>query len=174
MKETAFFTTILTLASFASGLDLSCKKSEMKILIFSKTAGYRHESIVAGRQALLKLAPEKGFRADTTENAENFNEAFLKDYDAIVFLCTTGEVLNESQQEAMRGFIQAGGGFVGIHSAADTEYDWAWYGQLVGAYFNGHPGNPNVREAVMTVTDQKHEATKMLPTIWKCKKIFSE
>ena len=83
---------------------------------------------------------DNGFEVDTTENANNFNEANLKKYSVVVFNSTTGNVLSEPQQIAFERYIQAGGAFLGIHAAADTEYDWAWYGKLVGGYFNGHPG----------------------------------
>ena len=154
-------------AGLAAIFALSCSKPNLRILVFSKTASYRHQSIVAGKGALFQLARQRGFEVDTTENADAFSAQTLRHYDALVFLCTSGEVLNDAQQEAMRGFIQAGGGFVGIHSAADTEYEWEWYGKLVGAYFNGHPNNPNVREAVMTVTEKQHAATAHLPATWK-------
>ena len=167
MTKTAPVTAFAALAVIAAGLIISCAKSEMRILVFSKTAGYRHQSIVAGKQALFKLARERGFEVDTTENSDDFNEQTLQKYDALMFLCTSGEVLNEAQQEAMRRFIQNGGGFIGIHSAADTEYEWEWYGRLVGAYFNAHPNDPNVREGAMAIVDPQHEATQKLPSTWK-------
>ncbi len=140
---------------------------DFNVLVFSKTEGYRHASIADGKRALLQLGQERGFRADTTEDAAAFTEANLKNYHVVVFLNTTGDVLDEAQQLAFTRFIQAGGGFVGIHAAADTEYDWPWYGRLVGAYFDGHPSNPNVREGALTVTDAGHRATKNLPARWQ-------
>jgi len=117
----------------------SCKQEAPRVLVFSKTKGYRHESIEVGKAALLKMGAEKGFAVDTTEVSEDFNEENLKKYRAIVFLSTTMDVLDAMQQNAFKRFIQGGGGFVGIHAAADTEYDWWWYGKLVGAYFKSHP-----------------------------------
>ncbi len=117
----------------------SCKEDKPRILVFSKTAGYRHASIAKGKESLLKLGAEKGFDVDTTELAEAFNEENLKKYKAVVFLSTTGDVFTHAQQNDFMRFIQAGGGFVGIHAATDTEYDWYWYGKLVGAYFKSHP-----------------------------------
>jgi cytochrome c len=117
----------------------SCKEEKPRVLVFSKTKGYRHASIKAGKAALLKLAQEKNFDIDTTEVSEDFNEANLQKYRAVIFLSTTGDVLNDAQQNSFKRFIQAGGGYVGIHAAADTEYDWWWYGKLVGAYFKSHP-----------------------------------
>jgi cytochrome c len=117
----------------------SCKEETPRVLVFSKTKGYRHESITAGKGALQKLAAEKGFAVDTTEVSDDFNDENLKKYQAVVFLSTTGDVFNEAQQNSFKRFIQSGGGYVGIHAAADTEYDWWWYGKLVGAYFKSHP-----------------------------------
>lgn len=104
-----------------------------RVLVFSRTKGFRHASIPAGKRAIMKLGQENGFAVDTTEDAGQFNEANLKRYGAVIWLSTTGNVLDEVQQAAFERYIQAGGGFVGIHAAADTEYDWPWYNQLVGS-----------------------------------------
>lgn len=104
---------------------------------------------------------------DTTENAANFNEENLRRYQAVVFLNTTGDVLNQEQQNDFERFIQAGGGFVGIHAATDTEYDWPWYGKLVGGYFTSHPNNPNVREGEFFTVDHNHPASDSLPDRFK-------
>jgi cytochrome c len=117
----------------------ACTDNKPRILVFSKTAGYRHASIEDGKQALIKMGVANGFVVDTSENANDFQEFNLKKYRAVVFLSTTGDVLTQSQQTDLQRFIQAGGGFVGIHAAADTEYDWPWYGMLVGGYFKSHP-----------------------------------
>jgi cytochrome c len=119
----------------------SCKKetTEQRVLVFSKTNGFRHESIGPGKLALMELGRQHNFVVDTTEDASHFNEDNLKRYKAVVFLNTTQNVLNELQQADFKRFIEAGGGFVGIHAAADTEYEWHWYGKLVGAYFKSHP-----------------------------------
>src|SRR5690606_18172627 len=114
-----------------------------KVLVFSKTAGFVHASIPAGIAAIQKLGGENGFVVDTTSNSELFTEENLKQYSAIIFLSTTGNVLDHYQEAAFERYIQAGGGFVGIHAATDTEYDWGWYNKLVGAYFLSHPmGTP--------------------------------
>ncbi len=139
---------------------------EIRILVFSKTAGYRHESISYGVQALRQLATKYGVHVDATEDAAVFDPSNLTKYDAIVFLSTTGDVLDDNQQQAFTEFIRAGGGFVGIHSASDKEYDWPWYGRLVGGYFNGHPSNPNVREGTILVVESSHPATTTLPSPW--------
>ena len=94
-------------------------QAQNKVLVFSKTAGFRHGSIPAGKLALIQLGKENGFTVDTTENAEVFNENNLKQYSAVVFLSATGDVLNHYQQAAFERYIQAGGGYMGIHAATD-------------------------------------------------------
>ena len=119
-----------------------------KVLVFTKTAGFVHSSISEGVDAIIKLGEENNFIVDTTARADMFNEENLSQYAAVIFLNTTGDVLNDAQQLEFNRFIQAGGGYVGIHAAADTEYDWPWYGQLAGAWFNGHPNDPNVWDSL--------------------------
>ena len=138
-----------------------------RVLVFSKTKGWKHTSIPAGQSAIVKLGEENGFSVDTSSNADLFRERKLKKYDVVIFLNTTGNVLNPEQEAAFERYIQAGGGFVGIHSAADTEYDWAWYGKLVGAYFSSHPLKPGTRKAVIEVKDTTHAATRGLPARWE-------
>ncbi|NND15744.1 MAG: carbohydrate-binding protein [Eudoraea sp.] len=142
------------------------KPAEVKVLVFSKTAAYRHASIEAGVKTIKALGIEHGFTVVATEDAQFFTEENLKDFMAVVFLNTTGDVLDPVQQSQMERFIQAGGGFVGVHAATDTEYGWPWYGKLVGAYFESHPDNPNVHEAVIHVSNPNHIATEALPSTW--------
>jgi cytochrome c len=145
---------------------------EKRVLIFSKTAGFRHGSIAAGKAAITKLGSENGFAVDTTENATVFTEKGLRKYSAVVFLNTTGDVLDNTQQEAFEHYIQSGGGYVGIHAATDTEYDWQWYNRLAGAQFASHPGNPNVQEGNAFVVDDNHPSMKDFPKNWKIKDEF--
>lgn len=144
---------------------------KQRVLVFSKTAGYHHESIAAGNTAIQQLGSQHNYEVDTTTDAAMFNEDSLKNYAAVVFLSTTGDVLNNFQEAAFERYIQAGGGYMGIHAAADCEYDWGWYGRLVGGYFISHPGIhdtfPNVQEGVFTVVDATSPATKHLPNPWK-------
>jgi len=138
-------------------------KKKISILVFSKTAGYRHSAIAEGKIALLKLGVENNFNVDTTEDASYFTEKKLKKYAAVVFLSTTGDVLNEEQQKAFEKYIGSGKGFVGIHAATDTEYDWAWYAKLVGANFLSHPKQQNAK---LIITDKNHLSTAHLPDSW--------
>ncbi|MEL6122110.1 MAG: ThuA domain-containing protein [Bacteroidota bacterium] len=142
-------------------------KTPDRLLVFSKTEGFRHASIPAGIKSIQSMGVENGFEVVTTEDASMFTTKELKNFNAVVFLNTTGDVLNPSQEQEFKRFIQAGGGFVGIHAAADTEYDWPWYGELVGAYFNGHPNDPNVRTASIEKTEHKHICTDHLPQRWE-------
>ena len=111
----------------------------LELLVFHKTGGFRHDSIEAGIAALEDLAETNNHEVTATEDASVFTVDGLQPFDVIVFMNTTGDVLDESQQGAMDEFIQAGKGFVGVHSATDTEYEWPWYGGLVAAYFDSHP-----------------------------------
>lgn len=160
-------TLLLLLLSSLFLFNCQPQREETRVLVFSKTAGFRHESIKDGIAAIQKLGKEKDFLVDTTENAFYFVEDSLTKYSAVIFLNTTGDVLNHRQQKDFQRYIQAGGGFVGIHAATDTEYDWPWFGKLVGAYFDGHPNDPNVRKATLDIVDKNHIATKMLPERWE-------
>ncbi|WBB55102.1 ThuA domain-containing protein [Verrucosispora sp. WMMD573] len=133
------------------------------VLVFSKTAGFRHASIPTGIAAIQELGAEHGFTVDTTEDGAAFTDANLAQYRAVIWLSTTGDVLTADQQAAFERYIQAGGGYAGIHAAADTEYSWAWYGELVGAYFNSHPAN---QQATVKVEDPAHPSTAHLPGRW--------
>ncbi|MES2890738.1 MAG: ThuA domain-containing protein, partial [Bacteroidota bacterium] len=141
--------------------------STPKVLIFVKTSGFHHESIPAGVEAIKKISKDNKFEIDTTSDAGMFNEDNLKKYRAVIFLNTTGNILNADQQVAFQRYIEAGGGYLGVHAAADAEYTWAWYNQLVGAYFKSHPGNPNVRKATVVVKDTGNIAMKGIPEKWE-------
>ncbi|MEN7548663.1 ThuA domain-containing protein [Rapidithrix thailandica] len=161
---------VIAWAMIGSLLCASCVREQTKqkrILVFSKTSGFRHASIGSGIEALIKLGHQEGFAVDTTEDASFFAEDSLQSYSAVVFLNTTGDVLNRFQQADFERYIQAGGGFVGIHAATDTEYHWPWFNQLIGAWFNGHPSNPNVRTGMIHRHDKHHPITKDLPDSWE-------
>jgi cytochrome c len=142
---------------------LSCgEKQKSRVLVFSKTKGYRHEAIGVGKLTFLELGQKNDFEVDTTENSNFFNEDSLKRYRAVVFLNTTMDVLDPVQQADFKRFIEAGGGFMGIHAAADTEYEWPWYGDLLGAYFKSHPKTQQAKFKKA----QESELTKNLPAEW--------
>ncbi|MFD7880397.1 ThuA domain-containing protein, partial [Streptomyces sp. NPDC059766] len=135
-----------------------------RVLVFSKTAGFRHDSIPEGIAAVEQLGRANGFTVDATEDAGAFTGKNLRRYDAVVFMSTTGDVLDAAQQDAFEGYVRHGGGYVGVHSAADTEYDWAFYGGLAGAYFQNHPA---IQPATVNVEDRAHPATSHLGRTWE-------
>ena len=133
------------------------------VLVFSKTAGFRHDAIPVGIQTIRDLGAANNFTVTATEDAAAFTTSNLAQYEAVVFLNTTGDVLNASQQTAFESYIGSGRGYVGVHAAADTEYDWPFYGNLVGAWFASHPA---IQQANMKVEDRGHAATAHLPQTW--------
>ena len=141
------------------------REGKPRVLVFSKTMAFKHASIPTGIAAIQKLGTENGFEVDTTKNAQLFTDENLKRYSAIIFLSTTGNILNAKEEAAFERYIQAGGGFVGIHAAADTEYDWGWYNKLVGAQFLDHPaGTP---EADFIIKDRNFPATSFYTdSVW--------
>jgi type 1 glutamine amidotransferase len=133
------------------------------ILVFSKTEGFRHDSIPAGIAAIRQQGSTRGFSVDATEDGAAFTDDNLARFKVVVFLSTTGDVLNAPQQSAFERFVRRSGGFVGVHSAADTEYDWPFYGALLGAYFAGHP---DIQNATIQIEDASHPSTASLPRTW--------
>ena len=165
MKCHRLFPLVLTgllLISAVPALSQHSNK-EAAMLIFSKTEGFRHASIPEGIQAFKELARQKGIAAVHSENAHYFHPDSLSKFNLVVFLNTTGNILDNRQQQHLEEFIANGGGFIGLHSAADTEYDWPWYGKLVGAYFESHPP---VQEASLSVVNNNHSTTAFLPDQW--------
>lgn len=134
-----------------------------RVLVFSKTAGYRHASIADGVAALREIGAARGFEAEHTEDSLAFTASGLAPFAAVVFLNTSDDVLGPDGEAALEAYVEGGGGWVGVHAAADTEYDWPWYGRLVGAYFESHP---EIQEATLTVTEADHPAARGLPSPW--------
>ncbi|BCJ60868.1 glycosyl hydrolase [Micromonospora endophytica] len=154
---------LAVLACTAPATPASAADTPYDVLVFSKTAGFRHDSIAVGTQAIRDLGAANSFTVTATEDANAFTTGNLAQYEAVIFLNTTGDVLNNSQQSAFEAYIGAGGGYVGVHSAADTEYGWSFYGNLVGAYFRSHPA---IQQAQVRVEDRAHAATAHLPQTW--------
>ena len=138
-------------------------ESRPRLLVFSKTAGFRHDSIPDGIACVRELLADR-YEIDASEDAAVFTPSNLARYKAVVFLSTTGDILDSGQQRAFEEYIHLGGGFAGIHAAADTEHTWPWYGKLVGAYFKTHP---DIQEALVRVEDRTHPSTAMLPAEWR-------
>ena len=140
--------------------------AKQHVLVFTKTNGYRHESIPDGIEAMKKLGRENNFTMDASEDSLIFTPQNLKKYDAIIFLNTTGTILGQEQKLAFINYMQKGGGFVGVHAATDCEYGWPWYVKMVGANFKSHPDQ---QTAILNTTKLPHAATSYLPASWQRK-----
>ncbi len=138
----------------------SLSAQQYSVLVFSKTAGFRHTSIPNGIAAIQQLGAKNGFTVTATEDSSLFTAANLAKYKAVIFLNTTGDILDADQKAAFESYIHKGGGFAGVHAATDTEYKWPFYGKLVGAYFLSHP---KIQTATVNVTDRTHPSTTALP-----------
>ena len=158
-----FLPFLLLLLLPASTFLAGCQEEPARVLVFSHTASFRHGHIPLARDVIHGLGADMGMLVDTTENPVDFNEENLAHYDAVVFLSTTGDVLDRNQQIAFQRYIQSGGAYLGIHAASDTEYDWPWYGQLVGGYFVDHPAQ---QEASLDILDASHPVVSHLPKRW--------
>ncbi|GIM89898.1 ThuA domain-containing protein [Paractinoplanes toevensis] len=156
-------TALIALAMIVPATPASAADQAYDVLVFSRTAGFRHDSIAAGIQAVRELGAAGNFTVTATEDAAAFTTAGLNQYEAVVFLNTTGDVLDATQQTAFEAYIRNGGGFAGVHAAADTEYDWPFYGQLVGAWFASHPA---IQPAAVRIEDRATAATAHLPQTW--------
>ena len=153
----------LLMLTGSPGQPASAADAPYDVLVFSRTAGFRHDVIPIGIQTLRELGAANSFTVTATEDPNAFTTANLAQFEAVVFLNTTGDVLNPTQQGAFESFIRAGGGYVGVHSAADTEYDWPFYGELVGTYFASHPA---IQQATKRIENRAHPATQHLGQSW--------
>lgn len=155
------FLAIFTLFFFVPACQAQDDKPEFEkpinVLVFSKTMGFRHESISSGIKMLYDQSKKQNWVLTATENAGLFNDAFLSDFDVVVFLNPTGDAVDTDGQTAFEKFMKSGKGFVGIHAAADCEYDWPYYGKLVGGYFKTHPAS---QQATVVFENLDHPAMK--------------
>ncbi len=131
-----------------------------RVLVFTRTEGFHHASIPAAVAAVRAIGRSRGFSVTVTTRPGAFTDASLRRFRAVVFLLTSGDVLDPSQEAALQRYVEGGGGFVGVHSAANTETHWPFFGRLLGARFRGHPA---VQVATVVVTDGAHPATRGLP-----------
>lgn len=134
-----------------------------QVLAFTKTTGFRHDSIPAGVELLEQLGATHDFTVVNTEDGADFTDENLAKYAVVVFMNASGELLDEAQQGAFERYIQAGGGYVGVHCASCAEDDWPWYGELVGARFTNHPA---IQEVTINVENRSHPSTAELPEVW--------
>jgi len=142
----------------------SCSSAPGDLLVYTRTAGFRHDSIPAGVDALTSMASGEGLRVEHTEDPAMFTAARLSRYPAVVFLHTSGEMLDSAGVDALLAYVRAGGGFLGIHAASDALYASAPYHELVGATFNGHPP---LQSGTLVVEDGANPATASLPARWQ-------
>jgi type 1 glutamine amidotransferase len=151
---------ILLAAVTLSATVLSAAPPKRKVLYLTHSAGYKHPVLPVSEQVFKEIGERSGaFEATITQDCSLLTRDVLKSYDAVVFY-TTGELpITEEQKAAFLDFIKSGKGFVGVHSATDTFYKWAEYGELIGGYFDGHPWH---QEVGVNVEDQRHPATKHL------------
>lgn len=143
-----------------AGGDGGVADEPFRVLVFSRTAGFRHASIEAGIFTVQQLGAANGFEVDATEDHTLISEENLANYQVLMFLNTTLDVLEAEQEQAFENFVRSGGNFVGVHSAADTEHDWPFYGELVGAYFQSHPVAN--QPGSLRVEDESHPAVAHL------------
>lgn len=135
----------------------------LRILVFTRTTAYRHDSIAHGIETFRELGAEHRFAVEATEDPDVF-EQDLRGYAAVVFLSTSGEVLTPRGREGLMAYRAGGGGFMGVHAAACTEYDWPYYGEMLGARFTRHP---EPQPGTLVVEDSEHPATCHLGALWR-------
>jgi type 1 glutamine amidotransferase len=129
------------------------------VLVFTRTAGFRHDAIGAARDALRAELDRRGYEVVATEDADDLSDSTLAGFDAVAFVQTTGDVLGPDREASLERFVRAGGGWAGVHAATDTEYDWPFYGELAGARFARHPA---VQPATVRIEDGSHPSTAAL------------
>ena len=131
------------------------------LVVFSKTSGYRHESIPNGVEAIQAIGEELGYTVIHTENSSDIVDL---EYQVLVFMSPTGDVLNETEQHFLQSFVEKGGGFVGVHSATNCEYEFDWYcDTLVGAKFDFHRA---IKPLDVEIVEAKHPSTMHLSNPW--------
>lgn len=158
-------TALLAMTSFAG---LAFAKDKGRVLVYSGSTGFRHTSIPAAVTAIEAMAEKAGYAVDTSEDPEIFTADNLGKYRALVLVSTStdpkrpeSEWFVGQKRDALVGFLKAGKGVIGVHAAADSHYNWDWYGRMIGAYFDHHPkGTP---KGVVKVVDARHPATAKLP-----------
>lgn len=158
---------LLTALLAAAGIGSA---AEPKVLVYTRNhvtngKGYVHENIADSVKAIRKMGAENGFQVDASDDPKLFTKDNLKQYKVLVFSNSNNEAFeNDEQREALKAFIHAGGGFVGIHSATGSERKWPWYWAMIGGSFNRHP---KLQPFTVRVVDVKHPAARKLPASFK-------
>ena len=163
MKTQIILLSFLSL-SYSDHIDcLNCSsQNSFSVLVITETNGWVHDSIDSGLFLIKDIGDRNNFNVYYSDDSSVITDNNLKDIKTIIFLNTTQEILTDDEQKVMENFIKSGKGFVGVHAAADTEYDWQWYGKLVGAYFRSHPDVMNAK--IFTVD---HSITDHLDYEWE-------
>jgi uncharacterized protein len=164
----SFITTLLLClaVSIASGQKENVKWKKVKVLVYTKNGkGYVHENIPSAVACIQKLGQQHGFKMDVSDNAAVFTEENLKQYSLLIFTSTNNDVFDTDEQRlAFRRFIEAGGGFVGIHSVIGTERNWPWFKMMLGGTFAWHP---KFQKYKIQVIDPDHPSVAGLPKVWE-------
>jgi type 1 glutamine amidotransferase len=148
----------------------SPRSGPFKVLVYSKTQGYRHQAIATGVSFFQSLGVEKGFTVVATETNENFTSAGLADFEVVVFMSTSGDVLTDAEQTAFQNWMTTkNGAWIGVHSAADTEMSWAWYHELNGQQFFMHTPAGTTDSVAFDARYATHPAVQGLPNPWTLK-----
>jgi len=151
---------------FPFDTDINClncsSNNSYSVLVITETKGWVHDSIESGLKLIQNIGNKNNFNVYHSDNSSVITYKNLKEIKTIIFLNTTEEILTDVEQKVMESFIQSGKGFVGVHAAADTEYNWQWYGKLVGAYYRNHPEVMNGK--ILTIN---HKITNHLDSEWE-------
>ena len=151
---------------FPFDTDINClncsDNNSYSVLVITETKGWVHDSIESGLKLIQNIGNKNNFNVYHSDNSSVITYKNLKEIKTIIFLNTTEEILTDVEQKVMESFIRSGKGFVGVHAAADTEYNWQWYGKLVGAYYRNHPEVMNGK--ILTIN---HKITNHLDSEWE-------
>ncbi len=151
---------------FPFDTDINClncsSNNSYSVLVITETKGWVHDSIESGLKLIQNIGNKNNFNVYHSDNSSVITYKNLKEIKTIIFLNTTEEILTDVEQKVMESFIKSGKGFVGVHAAADTEYNWQWYGKLVGAYYRNHPEVMNGK--ILTIN---HKITNHLDSEWE-------
>ena len=159
--------TLLSIFLIQSDIDISClncsDNNSFSVLVISETKGWVHDSIESGIDLIENIGDKNNFNVYHSDNSKVITSENLIEFNSIIFLNTTGDILSKNEQNVMEQFIKSGKGYVGVHSASDTEYEWQWYGDLVGAYFRNHS---DVVDGKIFTVDNSHKITEHLNPEW--------
>ena len=163
---TFFFLISLTFQQEVANAQSKVKWKNVRVLVYKKNGkGYVHENVPYAAQALLNFGQQYGFKVDTSSNPSVMTESNLKQYRMVIFTSTNNDVFDTDEQRlAFRRYIEAGGGFVGIHSVTGTERKWDWFKMMLGGTFSWHA---KFQTFTVRVIDTQHPSMKGTPPVWQ-------